>query len=94
MFELCLTSLLSGTIAVSGLGQMIDYNNEVVYDFGKHTQYVIADKYALSKLCGKPTRFAEKPNNFQLISVLGSDEEVKTQPLNVNKENTKKGEKL
>ncbi|MFL1707495.1 hypothetical protein ACHJH3_10960 [Campylobacter sp. MOP7] len=85
MFDLCLTSLISGVITVSGLGLGVDHNNKVVYDYGKHTQYVIADKYSLNQHCKERTRFAKDTDAFKLVSVL-STEENKNIDIKKNKE--------
>jgi len=60
MFEVCLETLLSGIISVSGPQLIINENNNLYYTSANRIEYVIPDKYNQITLCQEPERFNTK----------------------------------
>jgi hypothetical protein len=72
MFEVCLETLLSGVISVSGQNLTINENNNIYYTSNSRTEYVLPDKYNQLDLCSKKERFVktEKKDNFLFIKTI------------------------
>lgn len=71
MIEMCLEALISGVIAVNGVGMSIDSNNGLFYSHENKVEYVLPDNINTLQLCEKQERFAVNTQNpFNLVKII------------------------
>lgn len=71
MIGMCLEALVSGVIAINGVGLSVDTNNDLFFTHENKVEYVLPDSINTLQLCEKQERFAVNiENSFELVKTI------------------------